>query len=361
MTADFQWIREPDALQARADAMAPEQPLFLDTEFMRERTFFPVLALVQVNDGAGNYLVDPLDEGMPQALAGLLAGRRWVMHSCSEDLQALRRDCSVTPDWVADTQVAAAFCGHDLQCGYQKMVKEVLGVDLPKDVTRSNWLQRPLSERQVDYAVQDVVHLPGLYQRLMDELQRLERLDWWQEDCQRLTADALHEADPDTLWQQVKGAGRLDRPEARARLLALAAWRDGCARARNLPRSFVIKDPELLQLAAEGARSAADLSRIGLHPSLLRRDGDALLELLASAERAEAPAPLPGPPDAAERAAVKRLRGKAAQIAAQLGVTPEIIARRRWLESMVRDPDTAPSAMRGWRYERVYQPLKEVL
>lgn len=361
MNANFQWIREPQALRARADAMAPEQLLFLDTEFMRERTFYPVLALVQVNDGAGNYLVDPLDEGMPAALADLLAGRRWVMHSCSEDLQALRRDCDVTTDWVADTQVAAAFCGHDLQCGYQKMVKTVLDVDLPKDVTRSNWLQRPLSDRQVDYAVQDVVHLPDLHQRLMDELERLDRLAWWREDCQRLTADALHEPDPGDLWKQVKGAGRLDQPQARARLLALAAWRDGCARARNLPRSFIVRDPELLLLATQGAQTSADLGDIGLHPSLVRRDGDTILELLARAGQGEAPAPLPGAPDAAERAAVKRLRQRAAEIAGSLGVTPEIIARRRWLESMVRHPDTVPAPMTGWRHDVVYLPLKEVL
>ena len=246
MTA-YQWIDNDRDLADRLPALQAAERLYVDTEFMRERTYFAHLALVQINDGSSNLLVDPtlLEDRAP--LAELLAARPVVLHACSEDIQALKAWGGQAPGQLEDTQLAAALCGHDLQSGYQRLVKALLDVDVPKDATRTNWLQRPLSDSQLSYAVLDVHHLPALYETLIASLDALGRRAWFEEECARLLSDAVEEVAPEDLWRSVKGAAWADAP-ARARLQLLAAWRDGAARTRDLPRSFVIKDDVLMAL-----------------------------------------------------------------------------------------------------------------
>ena len=357
---DFRWITDAPTLQALVDGLPEGAPLFLDTEFMRERTFWPKLALVQINTGSEVVLIDVVAFDAGQGMAQLLARHPLVMHSCSEDLEALRVCSGRLPVEIHDTQIAAALCGHDMQCSYQRLVSDMLGVDLPKDVTRSDWLKRPLSERQVEYAVQDVLHLPQLYEHFSARLEELGRLSWWQEECQRLLASAANEARPEDAWRQVKGAGGL-QGVALARLVALAGWREQQARQRDLPRGFVIRDPELLSLAQQAPDSQAGLKALGLHPSLLRRDGETLLQLLDEGARQLPPPPLPGPPDPAQRALAKRLKKVVAGRAEALALVPEILMRRRWLESLINDAEHPPEPLGGWRREVITGQLLEAL
>ena len=359
MAVPYQWIDTDDSLAPVLGSWASAPRLYMDTEFMRERTYDAVLALVQVNDGDANTLVDPVPLA-PGPLMSVLADKPLVMHACSEDLMALQAWGGEAPRQVEDTQIAAALCGFDLQCGYQKLVQTLLDVDLPKDATRTDWLKRPLSETQLAYAVLDVHYLPALRDELVTRLEALGRLDWWREECDRLVQEALTQTASEDLWRSVKGAASMVDDGARARLQALAAWRDGCARARNLPRSFVLKDTEMLALCGQPPRNRGELAGLGLHPSAVRRYGDQLMQLL-HANHGSAPAPLPGAPEPAERQQTKRLRKVAAEIAAQLEVTPEVVARRRWLESLVRQPDSPVPAFMGWRREQVLQPLLEAL
>src|SRR5690606_18306148 len=149
------------------------------------------------------------------------------------------------------------------------------------------------------------------------------------------------EPEPDELWRQVKGAASLDGPARRA-LRALAAWRDASARERNIPRSFVLKDAELLTVVQTPGLSLNKLSTLGLHPSFVRKHGEAMLAVLDGAQQGDIPEALPGMPDPTERALHKRLRDKVNSIAAALEVTPEVLARRRWLESLARHPERIP-------------------
>ena len=359
MGVPYQWIDNDQALAPMLSRWQQAPRLFMDTEFMRERTYDAVLALIQVNDGQGNVLVDPVSLS-PGPLSSLLAGKTLVMHACSEDLMALQAWAGEAPRQVEDTQIAAALCGHDLQCGYQKLVQTLLDINLPKDATRTDWLKRPLSETQLEYAVLDVHYLPELRDQLVARLEQLDRLAWWREECQRLVDDALSQADSQDLWRSVKGAASLTDADARARLQALAAWRDGTARARNLPRSFVIKDTEMLTLCSRPPANRGELSASGLHPQAVRRYGEQLLQLL-NARYGDAPEPLPGAPDASTRDQTRRLRKVVAEIAAQLEVTPEVVARRRWLESLVLQPGRPVPAFQGWRRELVLEPLLEAL
>jgi ribonuclease D len=359
LLAEYQWIADDAALQVLVDRVPPQTLLYLDTEFMRERTFWPRLALVQVNAGQGCYLIDPLAVSS-DALSPLLAGRSLVMHACSEDLEALRVGAGVAPTEVIDTQVGAALCGHDLQCSYQKLVELLLGVSLPKSATRTDWLQRPLSAEQLEYAAHDVEYLPGIHQIIHQRLSDMGRLGWWQEECARLVSDCQSTTPPEQLWRQVKGASSLDGP-GRRRLRQLAVWRDDAARRKDIPRSFVLKDGELLALASQGASNKAALAAFGMHPSALRRFADELLTVLASADQGDIPDPLPGMPEPAVRDRIKRLRDHLGKLAAAHELAPEVLARRRWIESYARDPEVLPEAFSGWRASIIGNTLGELV
>lgn len=360
MHIPFEWLTSEDQVVELDQQLDAGERLFVDTEFMRERTFYPRLALVQVHAAGKNYLIDPkpMQDGAP--LTALLSRRPLVMHGCSEDLETFKAWPGFLPQSLADTQIAGAFGGHDLQCGYQRMVEIIHGVQLPKTATRTDWLRRPLSDEQLEYAVQDVHFLPGIHEQLLDKLRHLGRIDWWQEECQRLLDEAAQDADPLQLWSQIKGAAALDGAGRRA-LRRLAAWRDRSARARNLPRSFVLKDTELLALAQLSEPSRAALSGLALHPSFIRKFADEVLAELGASRGDEIPPPLPGMPDPQLRDLHKRLRKRVAEIAAAENVTPELLARRRWLEALARDPETVPAPMRGWRQTLVTDPLLDML
>ena len=377
----YRWIDQNPPLADLNARLPADQPLFLDTEFMRERTFWPQLALVQVNttpdaapavaagqggeqggEQAGEHvwLIDTPALGDAAALRELLAGRTLVMHACSEDIEALKVFTGETPARIRDTQIAAALTGFDLQCSYQRLVRELTGTELAKDATRTDWLRRPLSENQLSYARDDVVWLPLMTQILTERLTALGRLGWWEEECDRLLRNAVAEVDPALSWRQVKGAGNLEGV-ALARLVALARWRDAMARERDLPRGFVIRDPALLALAQAGPTSRDQLADLDLHPSLVRRDGDTLLALLREGEQQTPPPALPGPPDPAQRQLIKQLRARVTEIGKDMGLEPEILMRRRWLEAMVREPGTVPEPLTGWRHDPVARPLLEML
>ena len=358
-SADYQWLDSEAALRDWLAGLEPHTPLYLDTEFMRERVFWAQLALVQINTGRELVLIDPLQVSIDR-LTELVEGRHLVMHGCSEDLEVLWQTTGRLPASIGDTQIGAALTGSALQSGYQRLVEDWLAVELPKGATRTDWLQRPLSTEQLRYAVQDVQYLTPLAERLHERLREQGRLSWWEEECARMLREATRVPEAADLWRQVKGAGKLP-PDQRAVLQSLAAWRDEQARARNLPRGFVIRDQDLLQLADRQPDSAGELRGLGLHPARVRRDGEALLERIRAADF-DAPPPAPaGPPDRAQRALIKRLREEVGTRAHALGLEPEVLMRRRWLESLARDPETIPEPLNGWRRELITEPLLELM
>lgn len=360
MDIPYRWLRDNDAVAALAADLSPGQRLYIDTEFMRERTFFPKLALVQLNDGHENLLIDPLPLEDPGPLSRALATGPLVMHGCSEDLETLRTWPGMLPSRVEDTQIGAALAGFDLQCGYQRIVERLLGVELPKTATRTDWLRRPLSPQQLEYAVQDVHYLPAVHAEVVERLEKQGRTSWWEEECERLLCEADRQPEPELLWQQVKGAVVLDGP-GRRRLRALAVWRDRQARSADLPRSFVVRDEQLVAVADANPGAMDALGSLDLHPSAIRRHGETLLALLAEASDGPEPPPLPGPPEPELRDLVKRLRKRVGDIAEGLSLTPEVLMRRKWLEALVRDPENPPPPLLGWRLDVVTRPLLEVL
>lgn len=355
----YLWCETNDAIGSWLADLSPGSPVYLDTEFMRERTFWPQLALVQVHDGQNIRLIDT-PRISPQVLAPLFSNHTLVMHACSEDLEAIASFTGAYPAAIEDTQIAAALTGEDMQLGYQKIVQMLLGVELPKGATRTDWLKRPLSEEQLHYAEDDVKYLPEVADILRERLASRGRLEWWKEECARLLAQASREELPEDAWRGVKGAGLLP-DEARAVLSVLAPWRNRMARERNLPKSFVIKDAQLLDLARARRSDRGMLADVGLHPKSIRRDGDTLIALVEEGRSVAPPPPLPGPPDVSEKKLAKTLRGKVGQIADNVGLKPDVLMRRRWLESLIRHPEQVPEPLTGWREEVVTKPLLELL
>lgn len=336
----------------------------LDTEFMRTDTFYPRLALVQVSDGDTAWLIDPVALGDLSPLGALLSDPNVVkvLHSCSEDLEVLQLALGCRPAPLYDTQVAAAMVGHGFSLGYSALVKRLLGLEIGKQETRSDWLQRPLSAAQLAYAAADVQHLFPVYHQLVEAGARLGRTDWIAAEMAAILAQAAQETPPEQQYRRVKGAGRLGARELAA-LRELAAWREGEARRRDRPRGHIVNDVELLALVQARPADRAALARIAdLRPRTARDHGAELLAALARAAQvpaAEFPEPLEGEPlSRSARDLVRACRDWLGKRAGELGMAPEILARRLDLEQLARSwsggaPQLPAVLAAGWRRDLV--------
>ena len=336
----------------------------LDTEFMRTDTFYPRLALVQVSDGDTAWLIDPVALGDLSPLGALLSDPNVVkvLHSCSEDLEVLQFALGCRPAPLYDTQVAAAMVGHGFSLGYSALVKRLLGLEIGKQETRSDWLQRPLSAAQLAYAAADVHHLFPVYHQLVEAGARLGRTDWIAAEMAAILAQAAQETPPEQQYRRVKGAGRLG-PRDLAALRELAAWREGEARRRDRPRGHIANDVELLALVQARPTDRAALARIAeLRPRTVRDHGAELLAALARAAQvpaAEFPEPLEGEPlSRSARDLVRACRDWLAKRAGELAIAPEMLVRRPDLEQLARSwssgaPQLPSVLAAGWRRDLV--------
>ncbi|WP_024889981.1 ribonuclease D [Luteimonas huabeiensis] len=353
------WISDPRTLAERL--AHPPARVGLDTEFIRERTYWPQLALVQLAIDDEILLIDPLVPGMPEALRPLLDDPQVlkIMHSAGEDLIAFAHACGTVPAPLYDTQVAAALAGVAAGIGYQKLVLETTGQALAKGETRSDWLRRPLSEAQLDYAADDVLHLLALHDALDARVRALGRGDWLAEDCARQVA--LARAGEGERWPHlsVRAAQYLD-PPAQHRLLRLLRWRERYARERDRPRNWVL-DPELaVQLAREAPADAQALQRtLDRHPKSPRKLTGQLLQALHTPLPDETAAPAPRTEEV-DRKALRRLQEAVAARSAELGLPDGVLASRRWLEALLERGEW-PGALSGWRRAQLEPALAPLL
>lgn len=348
--ADPEWIDTPDALAATVSKISENAVIGIDTEFVRERTFWAQPGLLQLSDGRHVWLVDLTAINDFRKIAQLLEDPEIVkvLHSPGEDLEVLHRLCGALPRPLFDTQVAAACLGSPLQMGYEKLLEQELGVALEGGKARSDWLKRPLADDLKAYAAQDVAWLPLLQRRLGEKLQARERLGWVLEECDAMLAGAVEDVDETDLVARVKGAGRLDDAQL-TRLTGLAAWRDREARRRDLPRSFVARDEDLLRLARHGSPSPTELAGIDELPEkLVRRHAGALATALAEEPlRTFRRPPALEALDADSRHRLKTLQTAVARVAEELGVEPALVASKRDLIRHMHGGDSVLD--RGWR------------
>ncbi|MEQ8861550.1 MAG: HRDC domain-containing protein [Pseudomonadales bacterium] len=359
--ASVSWI---DSDRALAEAVAGwGRVIGIDTEFQRTDTFFPLPGLYQVSDGEEIFLVDPLEIADFSPLLEILEDRRMtkIMHACSEDLELLRHHFGAVPVGLFDTQLANAFLTPHYSVSFTRLVEERLGIELVQHETRSDWLARPLSDEQVRYATEDVLYLPPLHAGLHEALLERGRFDWFREEMDRRGRFEL--GDPERYYLSMKKAWRLPGP-VRARLQALAAWRERQAMAEDRPRSRIVRDEHLLHLA-ELERVAADEVRDVLPRGVARRYEDDLLDAHArGSETTEHPPAAEVPLDAAANAVVRDLRDLARARAEALGMAPELLARKREVEACVREfaaTGELSEPYLGWRDELVGEAFREIL
>ncbi|CAK9890761.1 MULTISPECIES: ribonuclease D [Pseudomonas] len=370
MAIDIHWICDDRSLAEHCQQWRTLPFVALDTEFMRVDTFYPKAGLIQVGDGARAYLIDPLRIGDWQPLAGLLEDPQVikVLHACSEDLEVLSRLTGSLPAPLFDTQLAAGYLNLGFSMGYSRLVQEVLGIDLPKGETRSDWLQRPLSETQVSYAAEDAVHLAELYERLGPQLSA-DKHAWVLEDGAELVAQLRRETDPYELYREAKLAWKLSRAQL-AVLRELCAWREREARARDLPRNRIVRENALWPMARTQPDSLSALAKIeDMHPRTIRQDGEFLLGMIkqaASLPPEQWPPAVPEPLPIEAAALLKKLRAIGQAEAERLNIAPELMLRKKTLELLLKSgypngPYQLPESLRGWRRERMGQALLDCL
>jgi ribonuclease D len=356
-------IDTADALTAFAESLAHQPEIALDTEFMREKTYRAELCLVQIAFGQTAVCIDPIALPDLAALVPALTGPSTVkvMHAARQDLEVMLPAVGLVQP-VFDTQIAAALAGFPAQIGYAELARRMLGVELAKAHTRTDWTRRPLSPEQQEYALDDVRHLGALRTRLLEQLADQGRLGWLEEELAALAnADALRVA-PEDAWKKVKGLPGLD--EQRQRLAqALAAWRERRAIERNRPRGWILDDLSLREIVLRLPRSLDALAGLPeMQESVVRKCGEELLALVRDAGISDPPPALPRRerPDPAVLATVKRLADIAAAAAAELSIGTEVLATRRELERLAAGRRDV-SLLRGWRAEVVGQKLLSAL
>ncbi|MEM1203129.1 MAG: ribonuclease D [Acidobacteriota bacterium] len=368
----FRFIDDDRTLAEACSAWRGHDAVALDTEFVRERTFYPALGLIQVGTEDDIALVDPLAIEDFQPFVDFLEdpGVTKVLHSSSEDLEVFHHAFGALPRPLVDTQVAAAMAGIGYSLGYGALVSELCGVDLPKGETRSNWLARPLRGAQKVYAARDVDYLRPAWRELAKRLDDLGRRPWLEEDCGRLL-DPNRFAVDDGAAVRKMGQGQRMGPRDLAVLHSLVLWRERTARERDLARNFVLHKNALREIAQRKPRNLAALRRIpGIHPRGVDRHGRTILDLVAKAmdlPNDQLPSRPPRPLDISpHRSTVDALRDRLSQRADELGLAPELLANRRTIESLVRrhlggEAPVLPAALRGWRQGVVGETLVEAL
>jgi ribonuclease D len=354
-------ITDTDTLAALCDRLAQSPFITVDTEFMRENTYWPDLCLIQIGDEKEAAAIDPKAQGLDLApLLDLLVNNDEVLkvvHAGGQDLEIIVNLTGKTPQPLFDTQIAAMALGLGDQIGYGNLVETLLGVSLDKGARFTDWARRPLDARQIDYAIGDVTYLATLFPKMLDKLRTLGRGDWLDNEMERLADPAGYVTIPDQAWQRIKAPSR--KADALGRLKSLAAWREREAMNKNLPRGRIVKDETLADLAGHPPREQRDLARVrGLSATWATNDiGGRLMEALRTAEPMSHDE-MPGRDDrkpglGKEGALIADLLKLLLKIRSkESGVAARLIARTEELELLAAGVREGLAILDDWRFDQ---------
>lgn len=355
-------ITDSATLAALCARMATADFVTVDTEFMRENTYWPELCLFQISDGKEAAAIDPMVDGIDLApLLQLLTENHNVLkvfHAGSQDIEIIINLAGKMPSPIFDTQIAAMALGQSEQIGYSNLVEQWLGLTPDKGARFTDWSHRPLSDRQIDYAIGDVTHLATIFPMMLDKLVKTGRGEWLDQEMERLSNPRQYHLDADEVWKRVKIQSR--KSVVLGRLKALAAWRERFARNRNLPRGRIIRDETLADLAMNPPKSQGDLAKVrGLSAGWATNEGGrAIVTALAEA----VPLPDDEMPDRDPR---KQGPGKDGALVADLlklllkirardiGVAARLLARNDDLDALASGQREGLAILTGWRYDQI--------
>jgi len=355
-SADLQLITQNAQLQAFCKRAAAFDYLSIDTEFMRDKTYFPKLCLLQLATPDEGVIVDPLAEGLDLTPVFELMQKESlvkVFHACRQDVEILYLLSGKTPKSIFDTQIAAAVCGYGESVSYETLVNKIVGAELDKSSRFSDWSIRPLTQKQLVYALSDVTHLRIIYTTLRDQIEKAGRTFWIAEEHAYLTDPALYELDPVDAWRRLKYGNM--RPKHLAALREMAKWREIEARSANVPRGRIIKDDMLLELAAILPRKASDFERMRSHDRSLSKGK---IECLLAAVQTALSLPTTEYPQVKHHkkpsenivSAVAMLQLLLKVEADVQGIASSIIAGKEEIEELALGQQES-TILQGWRFE----------
>jgi len=364
---DIVYIDNNQALALACDTIRLSKVVCIDTEFHRETTYYPELALIQISNGERTCCIDPLGISDFTPFIALMNNPNVtkVLHACQQDLEIFNHRFDTLPSPLFDTQIAAGLLGYGDQIGYAALIRKELDIDIDKSQTRTDWLKRPLSREQLLYAASDVYYLAQAYPRIIQQLKSLNRLEWLQGDFSALCQPAHYRVDTQNIWKKVKGNQKLHGQQL-AILQAVAAWREETAQKRNRPRKRILPDDALLDLCRQKPDS---IEKIGALRSLSKtrlsgEDASQLLQRINNALRL----PQEYWPrhikrhrlNMREEALVDALSALLKLKADEHRITPLNLASRKDLESLLQGQENIP-LMQGWRYAHAGQAIEKFL
>ncbi|MDP4022257.1 ribonuclease D [Methylobacterium sp. NEAU 140] len=349
-------ISDTPALRDVCARLAAQPFVTVDTEFMRETTYYPKLCLIQMAAPDGTaVLVDPLAKGLDlKPFIDLMADESVVkvFHSARQDLEIVWLLGEILPHPFFDTQVAAMVCGYGDSVSYEQLVNDVAKAKIDKSSRFTDWSRRPLSEAQLAYALSDVTHLVKVYEALVADLLRTDRGAWLDEEMAVLTSPETYRADPAEAWRRL--SGRMRKPREIAVLMEVAAWREAEAQARNVPRGRVLKDEAVIDVASAAPRSVEALGRLRTIPAGFERSRTGA-DILAAVDRglardtAEIRLPERVRRSGGNGALVELLKVLLKAVSEAEGVAPKIIATVDDLEAVADDDEADVPVLQGWR------------
>lgn len=362
-------IETTAALADACKELAKSEFVTIDTEFLRETTFWPQLCLVQMASPTLEVLVDPMAKGIDLTpLFELMADANVVkvFHAARQDIEIIYHLGGLIPHPIFDTQVAAMVCGFGDSISYDQLVQKTKNVQIDKSSRFTDWSRRPLSEKQLDYALADVTHLRDVYMALKSQLEREGRSSWLKEEMDILEARETYDMHPDDAWLRLKS--RLRKPTELAILKFVAAWREREARSRNVPRSRVLKDDAIFEIAQQQPKDAEALSRLRTVPKGWERStsGTAIIETVNAAlalPKADMPqAPRHSHSPEGSGAAVELLKVLLKLSADKHGVAAKVIANSEDLDKIASEGEKAEvQALSGWRRELFGEPALKLI
>jgi ribonuclease D len=352
-------ITKPDELSQLVGRLSKQPFIAVDTEFMRENTYWPELCLLQVASPEEAAAIDPQVDLDLSPILDLMVENRNVLkvfHAGGQDLEIIHNLTGKVPNPLFDTQIAAMALGHGEQIGYSNLIESLLGHSLDKGARFTDWSRRPLDKRQIDYAIADVTHLATIFPRMVEKLRRNGRGAWLDEEMERLADPSSFAFEAEDAWKRLKLPSR--NPAVLGRLKALAAWRENEARGKNLPRGRIVKDDTLGELAIHPPKNQEELGQVrGLSSGWRNNDiGSRLMSALAAAKPLE-PHEMPDreprrPGLTKEGALVSDLLKLLLKIRAkEAGVAAKLIARTDDLEALAAGVRKDLKILSGWRFE----------
>ena len=352
-------ITTTEALADLCERLAKSEFVAVDTEFMRENTYWPELCLVQIANEEEAAAIDPLAEGIDLGpLLELLTDNEDVLkifHAGGQDVEIIVNLTGKTPHPIFDTQIAMMAISQSEQIGYANLVESWLGITVDKGARFTDWSRRPLTDRQIEYAIGDVTHLSSIFPKILNKLVKTDRGSWLNAEMDKLAETSNYVVDPEQSWRRIRSQGR--NPQVLGRLKALAAWREGEAQHKNIPRGRIMRDETLADIASHPPKQQKDLAKVrGLSSAWRDNDiGKRLMRVLEKAEpldKSEMPEKMKrGAPLGKEGALVADLLKLLLKIRArEIDVAARLLTRADEMEALAAGIRDLP-VLKGWRYE----------